>query len=138
MRSCTLIVLLLSLATALSAQTYDSLQIDVTLQGLTGGKAKLIGTFGDQNYLADSAVIDANGHFTLSRNKMLPSGYYYFLLPGNKSFSFLIDRDQRFSLRANIADVANTMEVNGSLNTDLLYRNFRFQAQQDPRLVRTS
>lgn len=136
MRSCTLIVFLLSLATALSAQTYDSLQIDVTLQGLTAGKAKLIGTFGDQNYLADSAVIDANGHFTLSRNKMLPSGYYYFLLPGNKSFSFLIDRDQRFSLRANIADVANTMEVNGSLNTDLLYRNFRFQAQQDPELNR--
>ncbi len=138
MRSCTLIVFLLSLSTALSAQTYDSLQIDVTLQGLTAGKAKLIGTFGDQNYLADSAVIDANGHFTLSRNKMLPSGYYYFLLPGNKSFSFLIDRDQRFSLRANIADVANTMEVNGSLNTDLLYRNFRFQAQQDPELNRVN
>ncbi|HNM27570.1 MAG TPA: DUF5106 domain-containing protein, partial [Saprospiraceae bacterium] len=138
MRSYTLIVLLVSFATALSAQTFDSLQIDVTLQGLTGGKAKLIGTFGDQNYLADSALIDANGHFTLSRKKMLPSGYYYFLLPGNRSFSFLIDRDQRFSMKANINDVASTMEVNGSLNTDLLYQNFRFQAKQDPELNRVN
>ena len=138
MRSYTLIVLLVSFATALSAQTFDSLQIDVTLQGLTGGKAKLIGTFGDQNYLADSALIDANGHFTLSRKKMLPSGYYYFLLPGNRSFSFLIDRDQRFSMKANINDVASTMEVNGSLNTDLLYQNLRFQAKQDPELNRVN
>lgn len=138
MRSYTLIVLLVSFATALSAQTFDSLQIDVTLQGLTGGKAKLIGTFGDQNYLADLALIDANGHFTLSRKKMLPSGYYYFLLPGNRSFSFLIDRDQRFSMKANINDVASTMEVNGSLNTDLLYQNFRFQAKQDPELNRVN
>ncbi|MCC7505914.1 MAG: redoxin domain-containing protein [Saprospiraceae bacterium] len=138
MRLLSLIVFLFVAIIRLHAQTADSVYIDVTMQGLAAGKAKLIGTYCDQNYLADSAVIDAGGHFVLRRNKSLPPGYYYFLLPGNKSFSFLIDRDQKFSLKGNINDLPNSMEVNGSLNTDLLYRNFRFQSQQDPELNRVN
>ncbi len=111
--------------------TTESTYIDARIDGMVAGKTRLVGVFGDQNYLADSAVIDATGHFTLRRAKPLPPGFYSFLVPGNKSFAILIDLDQRFSLRANIADLLGTMQVDGSANTDLLYQSFRFQAKQE-------
>ncbi len=134
MRQFSLIVFAFFLACNLQAQSTDSLVIEVTMVGAQPGPAKLIGTLGDQNFIADSAIVDAGGHFVLRRKKTLPAGYYYFLLPGNKSFSMLFDRDQQFTLYAQVNDVANTMQVNGSLNTDLLYQNFRFLAKQEPEM----
>lgn len=131
-----LILLLFSFfAFSASAQQIDSLAIDCQLDGQTPGKAKLVGSYGDQNFIVDSSMVEANGKLSLRRNRLLPSGMYYWLLPGNKSFSFLVDKDdQHFTLRGNAADFTNTIRVNGSVNTDLLYQNFRFQAQQDAEL----
>lgn len=118
--------------------TADSTLIEVTVAGLPAGTVRLVGNYGDQNYLADSTVADANGHFVLRREKPLPPGFYYFLLPGQKNFSILIDQDQHMTLRANVSDITGTMQVSGSLNTELLYRNFRFQTAQDPEINQLS
>jgi peroxiredoxin len=118
----------------LQAQTGDSTFIQCHIEGISAGKAKLIAQLGDQNYIIDSAVVDAQGKFALQRKSPLPGGFYYFLLPGQKSFSLLIDREQKFSLKANVADMAGSMQVQGSTDTDLLYKNFRFQAKQDAEL----
>ncbi len=123
---------------ALRAQTIDSTLIDVTIEGIPPGIARVVGTYGDQNYLADSTLVDAQGHLVIKRKNLLPAGYYFFLLPGQKNFPFLIDQDQRFSLRAKASDLIGTMEVDGSINTDLLYQNLRFQSIQDPELGRLS
>ncbi|MBK8425455.1 MAG: redoxin domain-containing protein [Lewinellaceae bacterium] len=123
---------------ALRAQTIDSTLIDATIEGIPAGLARVVGTYGDQNYLADSAQVDAQGHFLLKRQHPLPPGYYFFLLPGQKNFPFLVDKDQRFTLRAKVSDLIGSMQVDGSLNTDLLYQNLRFQAIQDPELGRLS
>ena len=113
----------------------DSTLIDVTIEGLGAGKIRLVGSYGDQNYLADSTDADANGHFVLRREHPLPAGFYYFLLPGQKNFSILVDQeDQKMTLRAKAADITGTMQVSGSVNTELLYRNFKFQSAQDPEL----
>ncbi|MBL7776501.1 MAG: redoxin domain-containing protein [Saprospiraceae bacterium] len=140
MRHTTLLIFLLSTFFSPMAQAQkatpvaDSTLIDVTIEGMPAGKVRLVGTYGDQNYLADSSSADANGHFVLRRQKPLPAGFYYFLLPGQKNFSILIDQDQHMTLRAKMADIPGSMEVSGSLNTDLLYRNFRFQNAQEPEL----
>jgi hypothetical protein len=71
----------------------------------------------------------------LRRENALPAGFYYFLLPGQKSFSILVDRDdQRMTLRAKADDIAGTMQVSGSINTQLFYRNARYQNAQEPEL----
>lgn len=120
---------------AAAFEVADSTVIDVTIEGMPAGKVRLVGTYGDQNYLADSAVADAGGHFVLRRQKTLPPGFYYFLLPGQSNFSILVDKqDQFMTLRAKLPDIPGSMEVKGSLNTELLYRNFKFQAAQDPEL----
>ncbi|MCC6280670.1 MAG: redoxin domain-containing protein [Saprospiraceae bacterium] len=123
---------------ALRAQTIDSTLIDVTIEGIPPGIARVVGTYGDQNYLADSTMVDDKGHLVLKRKNLLPAGYYFFLLPGQRNFPFLIDKDQRFTLRAKANDLIGTMEVEGSLNTELLYKNLLFQSIQDPELGRLS
>ena len=119
----------------LSAQKPDSTVIDVQIDGLTTGIARLIGTFGDQNYIIDSTQVGAGGKFVLRREHPLPAGFYNFLLPGQKNFAMLFDQnDQHCTLRAALPDITATMQVTGSLNTDLLYQSFRFQTQQEPEL----
>lgn len=114
----------------------DSTFIDAYIEGLTAGPVKVVGIYGDQNYLADSTIADASGHFTLRRKSPLKAGLYTFLLPGMKNFSILLDvNDQRVTLRAKAADFMGTMEVTGSQNTDLLYQTNRYQLKQDPELV---
>lgn len=122
---------------AVSARTVeppvaDSTRIEVHIEGLQAGTARLVGTYGEQNYIADTAVVDASGHFVLRRERLLPAGFYYFLLPGQKNFSILVDKEDQFmTLRAKVADIQGTLQINGSLNTELLYRNFRFQGAQE-------
>jgi peroxiredoxin len=128
--------------TLLSAQNtpiapgQDSTFIDAYIEGLSAGSVKVVGIYGDQNYLADSTVVDASGHFTLRRKSPLKPGFYTFLLPGSKNFSILVDAfDQRMTLRAKSTDFLGTMQVEGCLNTDLLYQTNRYQLKQDPELV---
>lgn len=129
---------LLFLSAFLSAQkpsTTDSTFIDVYVEGLGAGPVKVVGMYGDQNYLADSAMVDASGHFTLQHQSPLPAGFYTFLLPGQKNFSILVDKnDQHMTLRAKASDFAGTMQVDGNLNTDLFYQTNRYQMKQEPEL----
>ena len=130
------------LACILSAQLLhaqkDSTLIDVTIEGIPAGMVRIVGTYGDQNYLADSTIADANGHFVVKRQHPLYPGYYFFLLPGQKNFPFLVDTDQHFTLHAKASDLIGTMQVDGCLNTELLYQNLVFQSIQDPELGRLS
>ncbi|MCS7036527.1 MAG: redoxin domain-containing protein [Saprospiraceae bacterium] len=117
----------------------DSTHIEAFIEGLPAGTARLVGTYGDQNYIADTAVVDATGHFVLRRERALPAGFYYFLLPGQKNFSILVDRDdQRMTLRAKADDIPGTLQITGSLNTILFYRNARYQNAQEPELKQLS
>ena len=139
MRSFILFILLIASAAGFAQKSKtDSTLIDVTIEGIQAGPVRLVGNYGDQNYLADSTGADAKGHFILRREKPLPAGFYYFLLPGQKSFSILIDRDQRMTLRAKADDINNTMQASGALNTELLYRNIKFQSAQEPELNQIS
>ncbi|MEO6039136.1 MAG: redoxin domain-containing protein [Saprospiraceae bacterium] len=119
-------------------QKPDSTLIDVQIEGLSAGMARLIGTYGDQNVIVDSTQVGADGHFILRREHPLPAGFYTFLLPGQKNFALLFDQDQRCTLRAKLPDIVGTMQMTGSPNTDLLFQTFRFQTQQEPELKQLS
>lgn len=128
--------------TATNAQTtasvavtgIDSTQIEAFLEGIPAGVTKMVGMWGDQNYLADSAIVDATGHFVIRRKTPLPSGFYTFLLPGMKNMSILMDKDQRMTLRGKSPDFLGTLQVEGSINTELFYQTQRYQSKQEPEL----
>lgn len=123
---------------AVSAQKTDTTRIEAHIDGLTPGWAKLVGTLGDQNFLVDSANVDSKGRFSLRKSPALPSGYYYFLLPGQKNFSFLIDKEPTVVFRANAADIAGTIQAEGSPNSQLFFESSRFQAKFDPEIRQTT
>ena len=106
----------------------DSLHMVFNLKNQPAGITKLVGMFEDQRFIVDSAIIDANGHFELSRKNLLPQGYYYFILPGQKALQLLFDRDQRFELSGDIANIATTAQVKGSRCVELFYENMKFDA----------
>lgn len=141
MRLLTLVLFVLSFGTSTvsMAQALDSTLIKVQIDGIPAGKVRLVGVFGDRNYIADSAVADAGGRFEIRRKNLLPPGFYTFLLPGgNKNFAILIDKDQQCFLSANASDIGGTMQVMGSVNTALFYENYRFQSKQEPELNQLS
>lgn len=133
-----LVSLFTFLMTAQAQSSKDSTLIEAYISGLSAGKVRLVGVLGEQNYLADSTVSDASGHFTLHRKSPLPAGFYTWLLPGQKSFSMLIDQEQKFSIRADAADFLNTLKTDYSLNTEMLYESFRLQSRQEPELNQLS
>ncbi|MBK6994730.1 MAG: hypothetical protein IPH31_07310 [Lewinellaceae bacterium] len=53
-----------------AAPGIDSTQIEAFLEGIPAGMAKLVGVWGDQNFIADSAAVDASGHLVLRRKKV--------------------------------------------------------------------
>lgn len=120
------------------ATPIDSTLIEVFLEGIPAGTAKLVGMWGDQNFIADSAVVDASGHFVLRRQKALAPGFYTFLLPGMKNLSILVDKDQRMTLRGRAADIMSSLQVEGSKNTELFYETIRYQAKQETELAQTT
>lgn len=123
---------------SLRAQTKDSTFIIAYIDGLPAGWAKLVGTVSDQSFLIDSARIDDKGRFMLRVKPALPEGYYYFILPAQKNFSFLLDKDRKVTFRGNANDLSNSLTVEGSLSTDLFYQTNRIQSKQEPELRQLS
>jgi peroxiredoxin len=114
----------LFLGSVAAAQTAD---IQIAVTGLSGGKARLLGSFAEQRFLIDSAVIDANGRAAFRRDSLYPQGLLYVLLPDNTSIPFMASEDQQFTLRTRQGALADAMAVEGSTDNELLYQNLRFE-----------
>ena len=118
-----------------SAKTGNSGPAKLTFQvvGQGPGQASLIASYADQNYKIDTANIDNNGSFIFSRGEGYPAGSYYVMLPSRTYFQILLDQDQEFSMKAELADPTNTMEVSGNLDNELLYENLRYEQSIQPK-----
>lgn len=121
-----IIFLLLFQAVIAFAQAQESPDIRIQIEGLPAGKAFLIGVFADQNYRADSAVVDANGQFIFNKNEPYKPGLFYVLFADNTNIQLLLDKDQRFSMRSKKVQLAEAMQVEGSLDNELLYKSIRY------------
>ncbi|MBV6472271.1 MAG: Thiol-disulfide oxidoreductase ResA [Saprospiraceae bacterium] len=127
------LICLLFLSGIVQAQP-DSCHLRFEIKGLQPGKVKFIAVFADQNYIIDSAMADDLGRFGLKRTRPLPTGYFYCILPDYSNFHFMVGDEQFFSMTAEKSDIVSTMSVDGSIDNEMLYENFRMQEWLDPRL----
>ena len=111
----------------------ESPDIQIQIQGVPAGTAYLIGSFADQNYRADSTQIDATGAFRFKREEPYKPGLYYAFFTNNLAIQFLIDADQTFTMATNTAGLVGNMQVTGSLDNELLYKNLQFESEMQPR-----
>lgn len=104
------------------------LDLQVKINGVTGGVAKLIGQIGTTNFLMDSTFVNADGSFAFQADTAIPSGLYFILTPDEKNYlQVLIDRDQKFEMTADYTNLLGSVQIKGSDENDLLYQNLRFE-----------
>ncbi len=106
--------------------------IEITVEGLTGGTARLIGVFAEQRYLADSTSIDATGKLVFKRDEPYDPGFYFALFPDNTNLQLLIDKDQTFVMTTKTTDLTGALKIEGSIDNTLLYENLKFEQEMQP------
>lgn len=107
-------------------------EIRVQLNGYSDkiGLCRLIGLFGDQNYVADTASISSTGKLIFERAEGYKSGMYFILLPNQISLQILFLKEEpRFSLTADSEKPIETAQIQGSIENKLLYESLRYQIQ---------
>jgi thiol-disulfide isomerase/thioredoxin len=109
----------------------ESPEINITVEGMMDGMAYLIATYADQRYRLDSASV-SKGKMLFQRAEPYPSGLLFVLLPDKTAFQMIVDQDQTFSMKtvAGGNNLNKAMQVEGSLDNELLYRTVMFEEQQ--------
>lgn len=105
-------------------------EIKIQVSGLNGGIATLVGVFTDQNYKADSVAIDPTGQMVFKRDSAYFPGLYYLVLPQNRTLQLLLDLDQTFTMKTSMNNPFMDMQVEGSVDNQLLYDAMRFEESQ--------
>ncbi|MDB4655286.1 AhpC/TSA family protein [Flavobacteriales bacterium] len=116
-------------------KTTGKMHIEATVQGAPNDFAKILGVYGNQNFIVDSARSGADGVFVFDADTLLPKGFYYVMLGSDNSyFQLLLADDQEFKLSAQKGDYVNSMAVSGCLDNELLYQNLKFEGAFNSRL----
>ena len=112
------------------------MHVEISIDGAGNDLAKLLGVYGNQNFLVDSAKSDANGLFVFDADTLLPKGFYYVMLRSDNSyFQMLMGDDQEFSLSSIKGNYIESVKVDGDLDNQLLYSNLQFESDFNKRLT---
>ena len=113
--------------TILSAQ--KTTKINFKISGYTGGSTvKLLGCLFDQNFLADTAKLSADGSVSFINVVGFKEGLYYLLTPDKNNFQFFIaGGENNFTLKTSKENLILGMVVEGSTENKLLFDNARYQ-----------
>lgn len=111
----------------LSAQ--KTTKINFKISGYTEGvTVKLLGSLFDQNYLADTAKLAADGSVSFANAEGFKEGLYYLLTPDKNNFQFFIAGGENdFMLKTSKDNLVLGMVVEGSTENKLLFDNARSQ-----------
>lgn len=102
-------------------------QIDVQLEGFEKDSIFLAYYFGNSQYLKDTAI-GKEGMFQFKGDEALKEGVYMVVLPpDNQFFQILLNKnEQNFSIRANSAEINQTIKIKGSADNALFYDYLNF------------
>lgn len=108
--------------------------INVRIDGFGQDSLFLGYYYGDKQYLADTAAVNADGSFTFSDAEALPGGMYLIVMPpDNNFFQVLLDEgDQHLDIRTNAADPVGNMQIKGSKDNQLFYGYLHFLNEKRP------
>ncbi len=79
--------------------------------------------YGDKNYVLDSAMIDDKGNFHYAGDSVLSGGLYFLFLSDKKLLlEFIIDKEQRFTIHTDTANLIKDIKVEGSPENEAFYK----------------
>jgi thiol-disulfide isomerase/thioredoxin len=110
---------------SLRAQESVSPLIQIQVKGYSDCQIKLVGTAGEQNYVADTARLNATGQTELKGS--YSPGLYYVMMPEGVHFQLLIVDNNPFSMQTEKGNFVNGMVLKGNPENELLYENLKYQ-----------
>ena len=117
-----------------SKNTSERSKIVITANGYAGGSAYLIGYFTGQQYLMDSAKVDAAGKMVFERDSIYQQGLAFIMLPDKSYFPFLLSEDQEFEMTTVKGDLQGKMQITGSIDNELYYKNDKFEKDHQKKI----
>jgi thiol-disulfide isomerase/thioredoxin len=122
-----LVTMLTALTLGLHAEGNKGYDIKINIKSLANTKMILAFYYGDKQYVKDTAFFDKNGVCTLKADTVLPGGIYLAVFPtlNNKYFEFIIS-EPRFSITTDTSDLAGKLEVKGSVENEVFYKDMHF------------
>jgi len=104
----------------------DEFTITIKVEGLKDTSCQLAYYFGKKQYIRDSLEIDHKGTCVI-KSENLPGGIYLLVLPGNKFFEFIVSgTEKEFSLKTSYDDLNAKMEISGSLENEVFFKNLNY------------
>lgn len=85
--------------------------------------------YGDKQYVIDTVPVNHDGVAVFRGTKPLPGGIYLAVMPSlnNKYFEFIVSGDEpEFTLQTDTSDFAAHMEVKGSMENTVFYKDLNF------------
>ncbi|MEN9609647.1 MAG: hypothetical protein RLZZ628_461 [Bacteroidota bacterium] len=119
------ILIFYGFACPILAQDSVSPRIQIQINGSSNCQIKLVGTVGEQNYVADTAHLSATGHAELKGS--YSPGLYYIMMAEGDYFQLLILDNNPFSMQTEKGNFINGMVLNGNPENELLYDNLKYQ-----------
>lgn len=107
--------------------------IQLQIKGISNEYVKLLAFLGEQQYIADSAWVDATGKAVFKKDSTYQTGMYFILFPDFHYTQMLLDNQQQFSLSFDRENPVKSMVVTNSLDNELLYKNLKFEAEVAPK-----
>jgi hypothetical protein len=100
-------------------------EIRVTLKPFTSGHLFLAHYYGQKQALVDSAPVDKNSVAVFRGKEPLTGGIYLIAFPKKDGyFEAIIDKEQRFSVSADSANLFRSIQFTGS-NENLLFKGYQ-------------
>jgi len=105
--------------------------IKVSIEGCQDSALFLTSYFGKKVNLIDTAYSTRPGAFVFSGQEKLPGGIYMAVsLDKKKLFEFIINDDQKFSLKTDTLNYTLNMKVKGSEENEIFYSYLKYNEEQ--------
>ncbi len=101
-------------------------RIEITVEGLQDTTVYLAYHYGNRQYLQDTILSSPGGNFVFEGETPLDPGMYMVVLPGQKYFEILVDKNQHFAIKTTMDDYVNSMRFENSPDNEAFYDYMRF------------
>jgi len=104
--------------------------IEINVEGLANGTSLLIGFYAESHFRADSSTI-TNGKISFKNKEGYNQGIYYVSISNNEYIQIILGKDQEFEMDTKLGSVVQDMQVKGSRENELFYKNLKFESAFD-------
>jgi len=124
------VILLAAFACSAFSTTPVKHKFSFNLKGLSNTKCYMGFYYGDKSYVLDSSNVDEKGNFHFEGDSLMPGGVYFVLLKDKKYFEFIVDKEQKFTMRSDTSNFIKFMKVDGSPENQLFYDYLNYAASK--------